>query len=78
MGDYNLKYLNQRKREDLETVILPYGLTTINTDQPTRIGKKALSLIDYIITDHYNANSFSSFVSDTRLVHKLTKQLNIL
>ena len=37
MGDYNKNYLNQREKENLETVILPYGLTTINTDQPTRI-----------------------------------------
>ena len=66
MGDYNINYLNQREKEDLETVILPNGLTTINTDQPTRISNKSGSLIDYIITDHYNnAHSFSSFVSDT-------------
>ena len=64
MGNYNRNYLNQRERDDLETDILPYGLTTINTDQPTRISNKSGSLIDYIITDHYNAHSFSSFVSD--------------
>ena len=64
MGDYNINYLNQREREDRETVILPYGLTTINTDHSTRISNKSGPLKDNIIADHYNAHSFSSFVSD--------------
>ena len=70
MGVCNINYLNQREREDLETVTLAYGLTTINTDQPTRISNKE-SLIEYIITDHYDAHSFSSFVSDPRAAHQL-------
>ena len=65
MGDYNKNHLNQSDREDLETVILPFELTTINTDQPTKIGNKSGSLIDYIITDHYNINSYSILLSDT-------------
>ena len=65
MGDYNINYLNQREREDLETVTLPYGVAAINNDQPTRISNKSGSLMNHIITDHYNFHSFSSFVSDT-------------
>ena len=41
-----------QEKEDLETVTLPHGLTTINTDQPTRISNESGSLIDYVITDH--------------------------
>ena len=60
-GDYNINNLNQREWK----MCTAYVLTTINTDQPTRISIKSKSLIDYAITDYYNAHSFSSFVSDT-------------
>ena len=40
MGDYNITYLIQRERGDLATVTLPYRLTTINTDQPSKLSKK--------------------------------------
>ena len=65
MGDYNINYLNQKEREDLESVILPSGLAAINNDQPIRISNKSGSLMNHIITDHYNFHSFSSFVYDT-------------
>ena len=67
MGDYNINYLNTRKKQDLETVILPYGLIVSNTDQPTRMKGTSKTLIEYIITDHSNAAFFTAIVSDTPL-----------
>ena len=45
MGDYNINYLNTREKQDLETVILPYGLIVSNADQPTRIKGTSKTLI---------------------------------
>ena len=67
LGDYNIDYLNERERQDLETVILPYGLRINNTDEPTRVRGNSKSLIDYIITDHLQAETFRAHVSDTPL-----------
>ena len=67
LGDYNIDYLNMRERQDLETVILPYGLKINNTDAPTRVRGNSKSLVDYIITDHFQAETFRAHVSDTPL-----------
>ena len=64
MGDYNL---STRGKEDLETLILSYGLIVSKTDQPTRLKATSKTLIDYIITDHSNAAFFTAIVSDTPL-----------
>ena len=67
MGDYNIVHLNKRERQDLKTVILPYGFKINNTDEPTRVRGNSKSLIDYIITDHFQAETFFAHVSDTPL-----------
>ena len=67
MGDYNYNHLNTREKQDLETVIFPYGLIVINTDQPSRIKGTSKTLIDYIITDHSTAAFFTAIVSETPL-----------
>ena len=51
MGDYNIDYLNWKEKQCLDSVIVPYGLSVINDNQPTRVQGNSSSLIDYIITD---------------------------
>ena len=67
MGDYNIDYLNWKEKQCLDSVIVPYGLSLINKNQPTRIQGNSSSLIDYIITDLPHAENFESVVSDTTL-----------
>ena len=67
MGDYNIDYMNEREMQDLETVIIPYGFKINNIDQPTRVRGNSKSLIDYIISDHFQSESFNAYVSDTPL-----------
>ena len=67
MGDFNIDYLTPREQQNLDTVILPYVLTVTNTKGPTRVKGQSRSLIDYIILDHFDVDSYTSFVSDTPL-----------
>ena len=69
MGDYNINYLNQREKEDLETVILPYGLKTISANQPTRKSNKSGSIM--FIPFHH-------LYLTPRSVHQLINQSIIL
>ena len=39
MGDYNLDYLTPLERENLETVLLPYGFSVASPNLPTRVCK---------------------------------------
>ena len=55
MGDYNINYLNELEQQNLVTILIPYGLQIINTKIHTRIHGISRSLIDYIISDHFNA-----------------------
>ena len=75
MGDYNIDYLSTRERQDLGTVILPYGFKINNTDEPTRVRGNSKSLIDYI-TDHFQAETFRAHVSDTPLRTGNKKQID--
>ena len=36
MGDYNFDYFNTKEKLCLETVIVPNGLTIVNTEIPTQ------------------------------------------
>ena len=65
MGDFNIDYLTPREQQNLDTVILPYGLTVTNTKEPTRVKCQSRSFIDYIILDHFDVDSYTSFVSNT-------------
>ena len=38
MGDYNLDYLVENEKKCLDTIIIPYGLSIVNTQNPTRFG----------------------------------------
>ena len=48
IGDYNLDYLTPLERENLETVILPYGFSVASPNLPTRVCKTTKRHIDYI------------------------------
>ena len=74
MGDYNIDYLNEGEQNFLDSVILPYGLWILNTNIPNRDEDYSNTLIDYIITDLNNSESFSNIISDTPLRTK-KKQL---
>ena len=51
MGDYNINYLENKEKQNLETIIQPYDLNVTNKHQSTRIKDESNSLIDYIIID---------------------------
>ena len=51
MGDYNIIYLENKEKQNLETIIQPYDLNVTNKHQATRIKDESNSLIDYIIID---------------------------
>ena len=61
LGDYNIDYLSNNKRECLDSVMVPYGFEILNTAIPTRIRGNSQSLIDYILTDHSKAEDFVTF-----------------
>ena len=65
MGDFNIDYLTPREQQNLDTVLLPYGLTVNNTKETARVKGQSRSLIDYSILDHFDCDYFTSFVSDT-------------
>ena len=48
MDDQNSDYMKTCKRQDLKTVIFPYGFKFIKTVEPTRARGNSKSLIDYI------------------------------
>ena len=66
MGDYNINYLNNKERNNIDTVLIPYDLKVVNTE-PTR-GK---NLIEYIITEgNYQKQSAHTFISEIKTVHQ--------
>ena len=66
MGDYNMNYLNNKERNNLDKVLIPYDLKVVNAE-PTR-GK---NLIDYIITEgNYQIQSAHTFILETKTDHQ--------
>ena len=65
MGDYTPNYFNINERDCLETDLVPCGLQVQNSKHPTRVQSTSKSLIDYIISDHLQANTFKTYVSDS-------------
>ena len=51
-GDYNINYLNNKEKQKLDTIILPYDLHLLNSRTATRHQNGSCSLLDYIITDN--------------------------
>ena len=52
IGDYNINYLNNKEKQKLDTIILPYDLQLMNSRTATRHQNGCCSLLDYIITDN--------------------------
>ena len=54
LGDYNIDYLDNIEQNNLDSVIIPYGLNVCSETETTRISKSSSSHIDYIITESSN------------------------
>ena len=67
MGDYNIDYPNPKEKKCLETILLPYGLQIMNTEQPTWVKGNSQSKIDFIITDLPISKCSETIASDTPL-----------
>ena len=63
LGDYNINYLNSKEEENLDSIIIPYGLKVFFPNDETRISSSTKTHIDYIISD-YETNGIE-FVFDT-------------
>ena len=63
MGAYNLDYLTPLEKENLDTVVLPYGFTVASPCLPTRVCKSTKTHIDYILAE--NIDDEKSFVFET-------------
>ena len=63
LGDYNINYLDSKEKENLDSIIIPYGLKVFCPNDETRISSSTKTHIDYIITD-YETNDIE-FCFDT-------------
>ena len=76
-GDYNINYLENKEKQNLETIIHPYDLNVTNKQQLTRIKDESNSSIDYIKIDGNEPLLYSEvFASPIQTYH--FAQLNIL
>ena len=76
MGDYNIDYLVEKEKKCLDAIIIPYGLSIVNNENPTRFGKNSKSVIDYIISDLPGIDTYDTFVSDTPLRNRNGKEVD--
>ena len=63
LGDYNINYLDSKEKENLDSIIIPYGLKVFYPNDETRISSSSKTHIDYIISD-YETNGIE-FCFDT-------------
>ena len=77
MGDYHINYLENKEKQNLETIIQPYDVNVTNKHQATRIKDGSNSLIDYIFIDG-NEPLFNSKIFDPPIQTDHFAQLNIL
>ena len=65
--DYNINYLKDKGKENLENILIPYDLNVRNRTVMTRINNSSNdhSLIDYVIFD--NSVVKKIFVSDSHI-----------
>ena len=59
VGDYNINYFKDVKKQSLETILTSYNIEVQNKEVPTRISRNTFtrSLIDYMIADNFTVNS---------------------
>ena len=81
MGDYNKFYLDRYERNNLDSVIIPYGLNVCSSETPKRITQSSETHIDYIIAEDTSKNIVfeSNFKADhlSSLLVTQTKITNI-
>ena len=53
MGDYDIDFFQKNEKRKLETLLIPYGLVSCNTNIRTRQSVNKTALIDYIITENF-------------------------
>ena len=53
MGDYNIDFFQKNEKRKLETLFIPYGLVSCNTNIGTRQSVNKTALIDYVITENF-------------------------
>ena len=51
LGDYNINYLDIKEKENLDSIIIPYGLKVFCPNEETRSSSSTKTHIDYIISD---------------------------
>ena len=74
LGDYNINNLDSKEKENLDSIIIPYGLKVFCPNDETRISSSTKTHIDYIISDYetngiefcfdtpYKTDHFASFI----------------
>ena len=74
LGDYNINYLDSKEKENLDSIIIPYGLKVFCPNDETRISSSTKTHIDYVISDYetngiefcfdtpYKTDHFASFI----------------
>ena len=74
LGDYNINYLDSKEKENLDSIIIPYGMKVFCPNDETRISSSNKTHIDYIISDYetngiefcfdtpYKTDHFASFI----------------
>ena len=81
MGDYHNNYLDQKESESIQTVLVPYNLSSANDSIPTLCTENSKSLLDYIVTDDANCNDktfvFRWPVKSDHLATLLIKKVSI-
>ena len=51
MGDYNIYFLNEKRRQHLDTITKPYGMRVTNIEYRTRVQGNGVTFIYYITTN---------------------------
>ena len=77
MQDFDINYLENKEKQNFETINPPYDLIVINKRQATRIKNKSHSLIDYIVIDG-NEPLFYSKIFDSTIQTDHFAQLIVL
>ena len=65
MGDYNLDYINEKVKQNLDTVMGTQEMNVTNNDTPTRLSGNCKYLLCYVITDLLKFKR--TYISDTTL-----------
>ena len=65
MSDYNIDFTQKNEKRKLETLFIPYGLVSCNTNVGTRQSVNKTALIDYIITENFKTCFVTESISNS-------------